>query len=129
MKYYFERITSLLAAILFLQTLFYKFTAAQESVYIFSEIGVEPFGRIGAGVFELITAILLVFRKTSFFGAILGLGVISGAIVTHIFIIGVKVLDDGGLLFGLAIVVFILCLITVILQKEKLFSLINKFSK
>ncbi len=129
MKYYLERITSILAAILFLQTLFFKFTAASESVYIFSELGLEPFGRIGAGLAELFAAILLFFRKTSLLGAILGLVIISGAIASHIFFIRIEVLGDGGLLFGLAIVVFVLCLITVFIQKEKLITLLNRYRK
>lgn len=129
MKYYLERIISILAAILFLQTLFFKFSAASESVYIFSELGLEPFGRIGAGVVELFIAVLLLFRKTSLFGAILGLVIISGAIASHIFFIGIEVLGDRGLLFGLAIVVFILCLVTVFIQKEKLITIINRYRK
>lgn len=129
MKYYLERIISILAAILFLQTLFFKFSAASESVYIFSELGLEPFGRIGTGVVELFIAVLLLFRKTSLFGAILGLVIISGAIASHIFFIGIEVLGDRGLLFGLAIVVFILCLITVFIQKEKLITIINRYRK
>ena len=122
MKYYLERIT----AILFLQTLFFKFTTASESVYI---LGLEPFGRIGAGLAELFTAVLLLFRKTSLFGAILGLVIISGAIASHVFFIGIEVLGDDGVLFGLAIVVFVLCLITVFIQKEKWFTILNRYRK
>ena len=129
MKYYLERIISILAAILFMQTLFFKFSAASESVYIFSELGLEPFGRMGAGLVELFIAVLLLFRKTSLFGAILGLVIISGAIASHIFFIGIEVFGDRGLLFGLAIVVFILCLVTVFIQKEKLITLLNKYKK
>lgn len=119
MKYYIERISSIAAAIIFLQTLYFKFAAAPESVYIFTELGVEPFGRIGLGVIELITATLLIFKRTSFVGGILGLGIITGAILSHLLVLGIVVQNDGGTLFVLAISVFILCLITVILQKEK----------
>ncbi len=125
MKYYIERISSLIAAILLLQTLFYKFSATSESVYIFSELGLEPYGRIGIGIAELITAILLIFRKTSFFGAVLGILIISGAIYSHIFFIGIEVLDDHGLLFILAVIVFVTCSIVLFLRKSQLFHLIK----
>ena len=83
MKYYIERIISILAAILFLQTLYFKFTGAPESVYIFSKLGVEPFGRFITGIVELITSLLLLFRKTSLYGAILGIAIISFAIIVY----------------------------------------------
>lgn len=119
MKKYIERISSLIAAVILLQTLYFKFTGAPESVYIFSQLGLEPFGRVGLGVVELVVAILLIVRRTSFVGALMGLAIISGAIFSHIFVLGIVVQNDGGLLFALAIAVFIMCLITAILQKEK----------
>lgn len=128
MKYYIERGASILAAILFLQTLFYKFTAAPESVYIFTELGVEPYGRIGSGVIELIVSFLLLIRKTSLIGAIAGVFVISGAIFAHFFVLGIEVQDDGGKLFSLAIIVLILCLISIFLQKKKLLKLTHGIS-
>ena len=120
MKYYIERISSILAAIILLQTLYFKFTGAPESVYIFDQLGVEPYGRIGTGVLELIVSILLILKRTSVIGAFLGLGVMSGAILSHLFVLGIEVQNDGGLLFGMAILVFVLLLITLILQKDKL---------
>ena len=93
------------AAILF-QTLFFKFTAAEESVYIFTTLGMEPWGRIGSGVAELIACVLLLVPRTVPLGALLSLGVISGAIVSHLTKLGVVVKNDGGLLFTLALVVF-----------------------
>ena len=129
MKLYIERITSILAAILFLQTLYFKFTGAPESVYIFSELGVEPYGRIGTGVIELIVSVLLLMRKTSLIGAIVGLGVISGAILSHLFVLGIVVQNDGGLLFGLAILVFVLLMISLILQKDRLMQFIDSIKK
>ena len=88
------------------QTLFFKFTGAAESVYIFETLGAEPWGRIGSGVAELIASILLLIPATAGAGAALALGVISGAIVSHFTVLGIEVQGDGGLLFALALVVF-----------------------
>jgi len=129
MKYYIERFLSILAAILFLQTLYFKFTAAPESVYIFSKLGIEPYGRIGTGVLELIVSSLLLFRKTSLIGAIVGVAIILGAIFLHLFVLGIEVQNDGGFLFGLAVVIFISCLISIWVQKEKVGILIKKMKK
>lgn len=94
------------AAILF-QTLFFKFTGAEESVYIFTKLGMEPWGRFGSGVAELVACALLLIPATVTLGAILSLGVIAGAIVSHLAKLGIVVQDDGGLLFGLALLVFV----------------------
>lgn len=125
MKFYIERISSILVAILFLQTLYFKFSGAPESVYIFTELGMEPYGRIGTGIIELLVAVLLVIRSTSFIGAIVGLGVITGAILSHLFVLGIVVQDDGGLLFGMAVLIFVLLTISLILQKDKLIQLLK----
>lgn len=93
------------AAILF-QTLFFKFTGAEESKYIFRTLGLEPVGRIGSGIAELVAVILLLTPRTVTLGALLALGVISGAIMSHLTRLGIVVQNDGGLLFGLALVVF-----------------------
>ena len=129
MKNYLERISSIVAAAILLQTLYFKFSGAPESVYIFSQLGIEPYGRIGTGILELIISMLLLPKKTSLLGAILGIGVISGAILSHLLILGIEVQGDGGLLFGLGIIVFALLLLTVILQKEKLLLFIKKVKK
>lgn len=96
----------LIAAAILFQTLYFKFTGAPESVYIFTKVGAEPWGRIGSGVVELIAGVMLLVPATITIGAILSLGVISGAIVSHLTILGIDVLGDGGLLFGLALGVF-----------------------
>ena len=99
-------IAQLVVAVIFLQTLFFKFTGAPESVYIFEKLGAEPWGRIGSGVAELITSVLLLIPATAAAGAVLALGVISGAIVSHLTVLGIEVQGDGGTLFVLALVVF-----------------------
>lgn len=95
-------------AVILLQTLFFKFTGAPESIYIFSKVGAEPWGRIASGVFELIAAALLLYPRTSAVGALLSLGVISGALFSHLTLLGVALTEvgDRGELFALALVVF-----------------------
>jgi putative oxidoreductase len=97
----------LIVAGILLQTLFFKFTGALESVYIFSTLGAEPWGRIGSGIVELIASVLLLIPATTTMGAAIALGVISGAIVSHLTILGIEVQGDGGLLFALALIVFV----------------------
>ena len=97
----------IVAAVILLQTLYFKFTAAPESVYIFSLLGLEPWGRIGSGVAELIASVLLLVPRTTAVGALLALGIISGAIVSHLTVLGIVVMDDGGELFALAVAVFV----------------------
>jgi putative oxidoreductase len=106
------------AAIL-LQTLFFKFTAAEESVYIFRTVGAEPWGRIGSGVLELFAAVMLLVPALSPYGAILTLGVMSGAIVSHLTILGIEVQGDGGLLFGLAVTAFVGSLGVLLLRRAQ----------
>ena len=106
-------------AILF-QTLFFKFTGAEESVYIFTTLGLEPWGRIGSGVAELIACILLLVPRTVPLGAILALGVISGAIVSHLTKLGIVVKGDGGLLFGLAVVVFVASAVVLVIRRGQI---------
>ncbi len=97
----------LVVAAILLQTLYFKFTAAPESVYIFQTLGAEPWGRIGSGVAELIVSALLLWPRTVAIGAIGALGVITGAILSHLTILGIEVQGDGGTLFYLALAVFV----------------------
>ena len=114
----------LCAAILF-QTLFFKFTAAEESVYIFRTLGMEPWGRIGSGVAELVACVLLLVPRTVPVGALLSLGVIGGALVSHLTRLGIVVKDDGGLLFALALIVFASCLTVLIIRRRQLMALVH----
>jgi uncharacterized membrane protein YphA (DoxX/SURF4 family) len=98
-------ILRLLAAVILLQTLFFKFTAAPESVYIFSTIGIEPWGRIGTGIMELVASILILIPATTAFGALLAIGLMSGAIFFHFTKLGISVQNDGGQLFIYALLV------------------------
>lgn len=96
----------LVVAGILLQTLYFKFSAAPESVWIFTQLGAEPYGRIGSGVAELVAAVLLLVPRTAGLGAVLALGIIFGAILSHLAVLGIEVEGDGGLLFGLAVAVF-----------------------
>lgn len=95
-------------ALIFLQTLYFKFTGAPEAVYIFSKIGIEPWGRYLVGIAELVASVLILIPATSLYGAILSLAIIIPAIVFHLTTLGIEVQGDGGLLFGLAIIVLLL---------------------
>lgn len=120
-------ILRLLTALIFLQTLYFKFTASPESVFIFSTLGMEPYGRIGSGVAELIAAGLLLLPSTVIYGAIFSIGIISGAILSHLTILGIVVMDDGGLLFSLALLVFLFSSSILFLKKEELVQLVNQY--
>lgn len=107
------------AAVILLQTLYFKFTGAEESIYIFTALGVEPYGRIATGILELITAILILIPGTIFLGALLGSGIMVGAVFSHLFILGIEVENDGGTLFTLALVTLVCCVILMFLNRDK----------
>lgn len=115
----------LIAVIILLQTLYFKFTGAEESVYIFTKLGVEPYGRIGSGIIELIASILILIPRTTLLGAILGLGTMLGAIFSHLFVLGIEVQNDKGTLFFLAVITFISCAILVYQNKSKIPNLLK----
>lgn len=117
------------AAVILLQTLYFKFTGHPESVELFSKLGVEPWGRIGTGVIELIASILLLIPSTVFIGAFVGIGLMAGAILSHLTVIGIASHGDGGQLFMLAIIVLICCTVLTILHKQQGVQLLNKSLK
>lgn len=104
-------------AVILLQTLFFKFTGAEESVYIFTTVGAEPWGRIGSGILELVAAVMLLTPALVTYGAILTVGLMSGAILSHLTILGIEVKGDGGLLFGLALTCFVGSLIILSIRR------------
>jgi hypothetical protein len=107
-------------ASILLQTLFFKFTGAEESVYIFTTLGLEPWGRVASGVAELTAAAMLLTPGLALLGALFSLAIISGAIVSHLTVLGVAVMGDGGLLFGLAVFVFAASAVIVFLRRSEL---------
>lgn len=110
----------IIAALILLQTLFFKFSAAEESVYIFSTLGMEPWGRIGSGVLELIASVLILYPRTTYIGAALGVGLMSGAIFFHLTKLGLVVKNDGGQLFIYALLVFISCALLLIIHRKQI---------
>ena len=99
----------IVAAVILGQTLFFKFSGAEESRYIFSTLGMEPWGRYTVGVSELICVALLLVPRTAWLGSLMGLGVIAGALFFHLTKLGIEVKGDGGTLFYLALAVFVCC--------------------
>jgi len=107
-----------LAALIMLQTLYFKFSGAEESVYIFSQLGMEPWGRIGTGIFELIASILILYPGTTFLGSVLAIGLMLGAIGAHFVKLGIVVKNDGGQLFIYALLVLVSSLILAIIYRN-----------
>lgn len=122
-------IARILAAVIMLQTLYFKFTGAEESVYIFSTLGMEPYGRIGTGIGELIASVLILIPATSWAGAIMALGLMSGALFFHITKLGIEIMGDGGQLFYYGIAVFCAAAYLLFMDREKVQLLITRFIK
>ena len=112
----------IVAAIILLQTLFFKFTGSKESVELFTKLvgnEYETYVRIGTGFVELIASILLLIPRTAFVGALLGIGLMTGAVLSHLLVIGIQSQGDGGQLFLYAILVFVCCFLTLLIEKQQ----------
>ena len=116
----FTLFLKVIVAAILLQTLYFKFTGAPESIYIFETVGMEPWGRIGSGIVELIASVLILIPATTWLGALLALGTISGAIFFHLTKLGIEVQGDGGFLFILACVVFVASAILLWKERKKI---------
>ncbi len=127
MKKHLPLILRIIVAIILIQTLRFKFTAHPDSVYIFTKVGLEPLGRIGIGIAELIAGILLLIRKTAWAGALLTLGIIGGAIMMHLTQLGIEIQNDGGVLFGTAVLTFVLSGMILFIYKKDIPVLEKKF--
>lgn len=117
----------LIAAILMFQTLFYKFTGSKESIEIFTTVGMEPWGRYGVGVMELVASVLLLIPSISWMGALIAIGLMLGAIGMHLTLLGIEVQGDGGQLFIYAVAVLICSLYVLWQDREKAITFLNKF--
>lgn len=114
---WFLRLT---AALILFQTLYFKFSGAPESIYIFETLEMEPFGRYAAAVAELIAGILLIIPSSVWVGAVITIGIMTAAILSHVGTLGIVVQDDGGLLFILAIIIFLCAAILLYLHRRDL---------
>lgn len=119
-------ILRILAAVIMLQTLYFKFSGAEESVYIFSQLGMEPWGRIGTGVLELIASILILYPKTTIFGSLLAIGLMLGAVGAHLTKLGIEVKNDGGQLFIYALVVLLASASLIIIYRNDGLNIIKR---
>jgi len=117
----------IVAALILAQTLFFKFSAAPESRFIFAKLGAESWGRIGSGLLELVAVILLFFPGSAHLGAGIALAAMTGAVVAHIFFLGIEVRGDGGLLFFLAIVTALCSSVVLVLRRAEIQKLIRRF--
>src|SRR5262245_37292276 len=118
----------IVAVVILLQTLYFKFTGAEESVYIFTKVGLEPWGRYATGVAELFAAALLLLPRTAWLGAAIAAGVMFGAIGSHLTKLGIVVKDDSGLLFALAVIVFVTALATLFIHRRQIPFVGNVFA-
>jgi hypothetical protein len=128
-KYIFYMVARIVAAIIMVQTLYFKFTAAPESVYIFTTVGMEPWGRIGIGVLELAASVLILRAATAWLGAGLAAGMMAGAIGMHLTVLGINVQDDGGQLFLYALTVLVSALYILWYDQAKVRALFTRFSR
>lgn len=110
----------LIVAVILLQTLYYKFGGHEDSIYIFTTLGLEPYGRIGIGVMELIASILILLKRTSWAGALLTVGLMAGAIFSHLTQLGIEVKGDGGQLFYMAVGTWVLSLIVLWSERKQI---------
>jgi uncharacterized membrane protein YphA (DoxX/SURF4 family) len=117
-------ILRLAAAYIMIQTLYFKFTGHEQSIRLFTELGMEPWGRIGTGIFELIASVLILYPRTTGFGAALGMGLMGGAIFFHVTKLGLKFDGDYGL-FTLAVVAFVCCAILFLIYRNQVFALLK----
>lgn len=126
MKKYGLLALKIVVAIILLQTLRYKFTAHPDSVYIFTKVGMEPIGRIGIGIIELFAGIFLLVKKTSWLGAALTVGVISGAVLMHLTMLGIEINGDKGSLFYTAIFTLLASSFILFMERKSIPVLGNK---
>lgn len=118
----------IVAALIMLQTLYFKFSAAPQSVHLFTILGMEPWGRIGIGSLELVASILILIPRTTGFGALMGVGLMAGAIFFHITKLGIE-FDGDYVLFIYAVITFVCSGILVVLYKNQLLSLAGNILK
>jgi uncharacterized membrane protein YphA (DoxX/SURF4 family) len=128
-KTIFYGLCRVVAAVIMVQTLYFKFSASPESVYIFTKVGMEPWGRIGIGVLELIASILILIPATAWLGAGLALGLMAGAIGMHLTMLGIEVQGDHGQLFAYALIVAVASVLVLWYNTDKILEFVKGFSR
>ncbi len=123
-KTIFIWVLRILAAAILIMTLYFKFTAHPQSVKLFTILGMEPWGRIGTGVCELIASILILIPRTTLLGALMGLGLMAGAIFFHLTKLGVIFDGDAGL-FTYAVITFVCCLLLIFIYRKHIPQLLK----
>lgn len=121
-------ILRIIASLIMLQTLYYKFSGSAESVYIFSQMNMEPWGRYATGMAELVASLLILYKPTTAIGSFFAVGIMSGALLSHAFVLGVEVMEDHGLLFLYALIVWVAAILLLWIEREKLFGIIKKWN-
>lgn len=121
-KTYAYNIARYVAALIMLQTLYFKFTGSPESMYIFRMVGMEPSGRWMVGLLELLASLLLIIPRTAWLGGILSMGLMIGAIGLHLAVLGIEIMNDGGYLFMLGVIVLLCSFYVIFANKEKILS-------
>ncbi len=123
-KTIFIWVLRILAAVILLQTLYFKFTAHPQSVKLFTILGMEPWGRVGTGICELVASILILIPRTTLLGALMGLGLMAGAIFFHLTKLGIIFEGDAGL-FAYAVITFVCCLVLIIIYRKNIPQLLK----
>ncbi len=119
-------VSRIVAAVIMLQTLFFKFRGAEESIYIFETVGMEPWGRYMVGVGELFAAILILIPRTVWIGAVITIGLMLGALSMHLLFLGIEVFGDGGQLFIYACTVLVCGFYALCRDKEAFIVFVQK---
>ena len=120
-------ILQLIVVVILGQTLFFKFTDAPETVELFGQLGMGPFGYKLIGLLELIACILLLIPGSVATGALLGWGVMTGAIIAHVTEIGFE--GEYGVLGSMAIAAWLLCIGIMYLNRTSIPVLSAVFKK
>ncbi|MCY4523506.1 MAG: DoxX family protein [Halobacteriovoraceae bacterium] len=113
-------IFQIIAAVILVPVGMMKFANGETDIYIFTQLGMEPFGRYLIGVLEILSGILLLSRNLSACGGVLGIGVMCGAILAHVSALGFEVMEDGGMHIWILLIVSLSCLVVVFLRKKQL---------
>lgn len=115
-------IFQVIGGLILLQASVFKFIGAPETVHIFTTMGVEPWGRFLTGILEVAAGVMLLVPRTAALGAALALGVISGAILSHLTVLGIAIeaIGDSGEMFGMAIAVFVASLVVLVIRRREL---------